>query len=236
MNTATQTVKSFGATWKAVDGTDGGEFTAVVSAFSNVDHGGDVVRPGAFAESLQAWADSGDVIPVIFDHQWHDLDSHIGYVVEALELAPGDSRLTEGVNRDLGGLWVRCALDADGKAVKVRRLLKGGRLREFSFVADILDAGWATVDGREVYELRKLGLREVGPTLAGMNPATSLTSIKSADLSAVKKAAHDALDAALSAIVPKQEVAIADNPNPPAASRPPGSVERAAAALKLLQM
>lgn len=174
--------KAFTAHVKAAgepDGLAAGQFEAVVSVFGNVDHGGDVVMPGAFSRSLAEWKASADPIPVIWSHQIGDPDSHIGYVLDAEELLAGDARLPEKL-RDLGGLWVRGQLDVDEpRGAKVHRLLKGRRVKQFSFSYDIALGAWGERDGRDVYELRDLDLFEVGPTLLGMNPATELVGAKS---------------------------------------------------------
>lgn len=173
--------KTFPAHVKAAgeqDGLEAGQFEAIVSVFGNVDHGGDVVMPGAFSRTLAEWRESGDPIPVIWSHQIGDPESHIGYVLDAAELLPGDERLPVKL-RDNGGLWVRAQLDLDEpRAAKVHRLLKGRRVKQFSFSYDVRDGALGERDGRDVYELRDLDLFEVGPTLLGMNPATDLVAAK----------------------------------------------------------
>lgn len=176
-------LKSFDAHVKA-DG-DSGEFEAIVSVFNNVDSVGDVVMPGAFADTLKSWADSGSKIPVIWSHQWADPEAHIGEVSEAKELLPGDPLLPDHL-KALGGLYVKGAFDDDAKAQKVRRLLKGGRVRNFSFAYDIKDGAAAERGGRPVYELRKLDLLEVGPTLIGANRETDLVAAKAGKVLSAK--------------------------------------------------
>lgn len=175
--------KAFAAHIKAAgeqDGLAAGQFEAVVSVFGNVDHGGDVVMPGAFSRTLAEWRAKGDPIPVIWSHQIGDPESHIGYVVDAAELLAGDERLPEKI-RSNGGLWVRGQLDLDEpRAAKVHRLMKERRVTQFSFSYDIRDGAFAERDGREVYELRDLDVHEVGPTLLGMNASTELVGAKGA--------------------------------------------------------
>lgn len=156
-----------------VDGT----FEAVVAVFSNVDLGGDRIVPGAFAKSLARWAESGDPIPVIWSHQWDDPFNHIGEVVEAKEIYPGDETLPAPI-RDLGGLWVKARLDMDEpKARQAWKLLKRRRTKEFSFAYDVMPSGERRAsDGAN--DLVELDLIEVGPTLKGMNPATQLVDVK----------------------------------------------------------
>ena len=161
--------KSFPARVKAAGSGDGlgdGQFEALVSVFGNVDSAGDVVMPGAFKDTLDTWAAKGDPIPVLWAHDWGDPFSHIGVVLAAEE-------------RD-EGLWVRGELDLDSpKAVQVNRLLKSRRVTQFSFAYDVLDAGYGKRDDVDVYELRKLHIFEVGPTLVGMNQETELLAAKS---------------------------------------------------------
>ncbi|MER7014553.1 HK97 family phage prohead protease [Saccharopolyspora sp. NPDC000359] len=170
--------KDFGARVKAAGDADGlaeGEFTALVSVFGNVDSVGDVVVPGAFADSLAEWAAKGDPLPVIWAHDWSDPYSHIGHVTQAEETADG--------------LVVTGQLDLDNpKALQVYRLLKGRRVTQFSFAYDIEDAAPAERDGREVYELRKLRVHEVGPCLIGANQETQLLAAKARRLAEGAKA------------------------------------------------
>lgn len=155
---------------KAV-GTDGGleegQFEAIVSVFGNKDSYGDVVMAGAFAETLAEWEASGDPIPVYWSHRMDDPDFNIGSVLEAKEIEQG--------------LWVRAQLDLESpKAAQVYRLLKGRRVTQFSFAYDILEAAWVEKEDESWYELRKLGLWEVGPTPIGANQETELLAVKSA--------------------------------------------------------
>lgn len=154
--------KTYTATVKAAgDDLGDGEFEALVSVFGNVDSYGDVVMAGAFAENLEQWKASGNPIPVIWSHQWYDPDYHIGEVLKATETDDG--------------LVVRARIDFEApKANQVWRLLKGKRVTQFSFAFDVDDAGWGERDGERVYELRKLSLFEVGPTLVGANQETDL--------------------------------------------------------------
>lgn len=165
--------KSCDAQVKAAGTEDGlaeGQFRAVVSVFGNKDSYGDVVMPGAFADTLADWRASGDTIPVYWSHQMADPDYNIGWVVDAKE--------TEA------GLEVLAQLDTDPdaspKARQAYRLLKGRRVKQFSFAYDVIDGGPAEHNGESVYELRKLKLYEVGPTPVGANPETELLAVKNA--------------------------------------------------------
>lgn len=176
-------IKSCPVLLKAVGDEQEGVFEAIVSVFGNKDSYGDVIIPGAFAESLAEWSAKGDPIPVYWSHRMDDPDYNIGHVLEGKELLPGDTALPERL-RDLGGLWVKVQLDLDEDAKKSRqvyRLLKGRRVTQFSFAYDVLDAAWAkSEDLGEYFELRKLHIYEVGPTPIGANQETDLLAVKTA--------------------------------------------------------
>lgn len=162
--TMTRQTKQYPASFKAVEteGTDEGVFEAIVSVFGNVDLVGEKVLPGAFTKSLQKWSQSADPIPVIWSHQWDDLDAHVGEVLEAEE-------------RD-EGLYIKGRLDTDDDfARKLYNKMKRRRVKEFSFAYDVIDSRDAK-DG--VTELVELDVIEVGPTLKGANPDTQLLAVK----------------------------------------------------------
>lgn len=168
---------------KAVDA-DTGVFEALVSVFGNKDSYGDVVMPGAFANTLAEWASKGDPIPVYWSHRMDDPDYNIGHVLEASETAEG---LHVRAQLDLGG----------GKADQVHRLLKGRRVTQFSFAYDTI----ADKKNGDINELHELKLYEVGPTPIGANQETELLAVKAACALSTKsesdvREAIDALNAA----------------------------------------
>jgi len=155
-----------------------GEFEAIVSVFNTVDSVGDIVMPGAFKNTLAGFADNSAPVPVVWSHDWKDPFSHIGYSVSAEEVE--------------AGLKIRGKLDIHNnpKAAQVYRLLKGGRVRDFSFAYEIKDGGFRepdpdrekdgalALDEMQPYELRELELFEVGPCLVGAHRDTELLDIK----------------------------------------------------------
>lgn len=189
--------KSMPVFMKAVgedDGLEEGVFEAIVAVFGNVDSYGDRMIEGAFKDTLEEWAASGDPIPSYYSHRMEDPDYNIGEVLDAKELAPGDPMLPPKI-KDQGGLWVRVKLDLHQEALKARqvyRLLKGRRLTQFSFAYDVID--YAIVKGekdeQQVWELRKVKLYEVGPTPIGANQETELLGVKSAAHHASRLAAE----------------------------------------------
>ncbi|WP_217545788.1 HK97 family phage prohead protease [Streptomyces sp. GbtcB6] len=167
------------------DGLAEGQFRALVSVFDNEDTYGDVVRPGAFSQTLADWAAKGDSIPVIWSHQWSDPFAHIGRVIEAKETTDGLEVL--GQIDDLTGD------DENPTAKQVYRLLKGRRVTQFSFAYDVPNGGgaWVKDDNHRwggYYELRQVDLHEVGPCLLGVNRETELLAAKAAHIAAGAKA------------------------------------------------
>lgn len=167
--------KTFGAIVKAAGSADGlaeGQFRALVSVFGVKDSYGDVVIPGAFTDTLAEWKGRGDPIPVFWSHRLDDPDFCIGELVDAKETADG--------------LEVLGQVDVDAaKGLQAYRLMKGRRVTQFSFSYDVIEAGWAkrenaAGDPEEYFELRKLKLYEVGPTLIGANQETDLLAVKAA--------------------------------------------------------
>lgn len=172
------------------DEDEAGTFEAIVSVFGNVDFAGDRIVEGAFAKTIEQWKASGDPIPVIWSHQWHDPAAYIGTVDpdNIAELPAGSPELPESI-RDLGGLKVKAELDiTDPNGAKVSKLLKTRAVREFSFAYDVLEE--AKNEDDNINELLEIDLIEVGPTLKGANPLTELIGAK-AFTEAIAKAVAD---------------------------------------------
>jgi len=158
-------LKTLPARVKAANATDDGIVEALVATY-DVDSSGDRIIPGAFANSLEEWAKSGQSIPFIWSHQHDDLDAYLGDVLEAKETDEG--------------LWVKAQIDMeDPKAAKAFRLIKGGRVRQYSFAYDVPEGGAKEdTDGPGETALSELKLYEVGPTLIGMNQNTRTLDAK----------------------------------------------------------
>lgn len=194
-----------------------GEFEAIVSVFNNVDLVGDVVLPGAFADTIAEWKSSGDSLPVLWNHNMDDPHYNIGAVTEIEELAAGDPRIPDWADEWVkanGGLWVKAVIDSDAEASPIakqaRRLLKQRRVTQFSYAYDIVDGGPATKDGADVFELRAIKLHEVSPTQAGCNQLTELVGAKSMNSQIV--AAFDAFRAAFDGTTPDGKAATREEP------------------------
>lgn len=170
-------IKNVAVTFKAgpEDGLKEGEFLVYPSTFTRTpDFYGDVVAPGAFANSIKAWQESGNVLPGLYGHRVDDPDF---YVASALEMG-----------EDEHGWWVKGVFDMDSpKGPQVYRLVKGKRLSQLSFAFDVVDEGRVKLeDGTEANELRELKVYEFSFVPVGANQDTSVVAIKSlvADLKA----------------------------------------------------
>lgn len=188
--------KSYPVQFKAETTDDAavGRFKALVSVFGNVDLQGDRVMPEAFDGTLEAWRKSGDMIPVIWSHDWGNPFAHIGGV------DPSKARVTpEGLEVE-GEIDLTNAFGAQVHSLMARRLVK-----EFSFGYRV-DKEQMAKDGAN--NLEALTLIEVGPTLKGANPATDLRGVK-AELEAASR--RDAI-AQLAERVDALEAKLADAP------------------------
>lgn len=213
------------------DGLAEGQFVALVSVFNNEDLYGDVVRPGAFTQTLADWAATGDDVPVIWAHQWSDPFSHIGHVVKAVETLQG-LEVTGQIDD----------LEENDTAAQVYRLLKGRRVTQFSFAYDVPNGGGAWVKDDDhrwggYYELRQVDLHEVGPCLLGVNRETELLAAKAQRLATGAKAgrvlsqanydrlatAHESIGEVLAAATPEKARPEAGPKNVPEETGQPGS-------------
>lgn len=149
-----------------------GQFKALVSTY-NPDSYGDVVSPGAFADSIAEWDSKGLQIPVIWSHDWADPFSHIGVVQHAEETDRG---------LVVTGYIDPVDLETNPKAAQIWRLMKARRVTQFSFAFDVVDGSYIQRDGQEYYELRKMKIHEVGPCLLGVNQESELLAAKAREL------------------------------------------------------
>lgn len=132
------------------------------------DSYGDVVKRGAFADTLREWKGRSQPIPLLYGHRTDDPKYNIGRVVEARE----DNR----------GLFIKAEFDADNPtAQEVRKLARQGRLFQFSFAYGIKEQGGITLPGgTRANELRVLDLFEVSLVQIPANQHAVITGIKDA--------------------------------------------------------
>ncbi|MFC8859323.1 HK97 family phage prohead protease [[Kitasatospora] papulosa] len=214
-----------------VDGLQEGQFRALVSVFGNEDSMGDVIAPGAFAQVLAEWKASGDPIPVVWAHKWSDPFAHMGSVLEAKETPDGLEVLAQIED-----------MDTNPTARHVHGLLKGRRIKQFSFAYEVGEGGWVQTDDvvshpwGEYYEIKRFAsLFEVGPCLVGANQQTELLAAKAHDLTRGLKegrvlagahydrlvSAHAAIGEVLEAATPTEKNRTQTSPPAPAAGGTP---------------
>jgi HK97 family phage prohead protease len=139
-------------------------FTGYASTFGNVDLGGDVVLPGAFADSLKLHPK-----PRLL---WgHDTDEPIGVPIS----------LTED-DRGLRGEW---KLSKTNRGQDAYTLLKDGAIDSLSIGYVPIDSEFSS-DG--IRKLKALDLREVSLVALPMNESAVVTAVKAA--ASVPLAAH----------------------------------------------
>ncbi|AQY55613.1 capsid maturation protease [Gordonia phage Huffy] len=155
------------------DGLEEGEFIGYASVFGNKDSYGDVVEPDAFTETLKAWDESGQLIPLYWAHNTSDPDYNVGHVVKH--------------EQDEVGLKVHAKIDLESpKGPQVYRLVKGRRVGQMSFMYEVEDGEYVIPvgsDGSKSYEdayysLKRLKLHEVSVVQVGANQATEITAVK----------------------------------------------------------
>ncbi|QQM15101.1 capsid maturation protease [Gordonia phage TinaLin] len=184
------------------DGLADGEFIGYASVFGNKDSYGDVVEPGAFTETLKAWDESGQLIPLYWAHNTSDPDYNVGHVVKA--------------EQDEVGLKVHVKIDLDSpKGPQVYRLVKGRRVGQMSFMYEVEEGEYVTPigsDGAKSYEdayysLKRLKVHEVSVVQVGANQSTEITAVKELADSLAAKAGRtlsskneDALRGAIGAV------------------------------------
>jgi HK97 family phage prohead protease len=151
------------------DGLNEGQFIVYPSTFTKEpDSYGDVVAPGAFAQTIQDWKDSGNVMPGLYGHRMDDPDF---YVASADEMGEDDH-----------GWWVKGTFDLESpKGNQVYRLVKGRRLNQLSFAFDVKQSEEIELEGGEkANELQELKVYEFSFVPVGANQDTSVVAVKAA--------------------------------------------------------
>lgn len=162
-------IKRFEVAVKYAEDEDGiGYITGYGSTFDRVpDSYGDIVKKGAFKNSLKRLEDSGTKLPFLWSHKMDDLKSFIGTVTELEE--------------DDKGLKFTATFDDTPEAQRIRQLYKDGRLSRFSFAYDTLDSGPIELeDGTKANELRELDIFEISAVLIPANSFAEVLDVKDA--------------------------------------------------------
>lgn len=160
-------IKRFEVAVKYAETEDGiGYITGYGSTFDRIpDAYGDIVKPGAFKNSLKRLEDSGTKLPFLWAHKMDDLKSFIGIITELEE--------------DDKGLKFTAKFDDTPEAQRIRQLYKDGRLSKFSFAYDTLDSGPVELeDGTTANELRELEIFEISAVLIPANGFAEVLDVK----------------------------------------------------------
>ncbi len=142
---------------------DSGEFTGYASVFDNVDYYGDVIRRGAFTDSLNAWKAQGKLPPLLWQH---DSCCPIGPHLEMAE--------------DEKGLYIHAQLLVNEveKASEARALLKAKVISGMSIGFDIAENG-AEYDGKtNIWNLTRLNLWENSLVTFPANEGAQVDEVK----------------------------------------------------------
>lgn len=149
------TTHSFHLEIKAVSGRN---FEGHGSVFGNVDRGGDIVLPGAFAKSLAQHKSDG-TMPLMF---WMHDPSQV----------PG---VWTDMKEDADGLWVKGEVLDTTLGRDVRELLSKKAVRGLSIGYVPGDVGWDR-DGNRL--LKQVELHEVSVVSMAMNPLARIEAVK----------------------------------------------------------
>lgn len=149
---------------------DGGIVVGYASTFDrDPDSYGDVIAEGAFTDTVKDWQakmDDGIYLPLLYGHSTEDPAYNIGRVVE--------------LEQDDRGLKVVAEFDPENeKAQYVRKLVKEGRLYQFSFAFDC--SKWREVeleDGTKARELDQLTIYEVSLVQIPANQHAEVIEVK----------------------------------------------------------
>ena len=136
-----------------------GEIAGYGSTFGNVDHGGDIVLPGAFAKSIQEYKDSNTMPPMLWMHK--------------MDQVPGK---WTSIEEDQNGLYVKgvfadTALGQDTRTLTSMKAVGG------------LSIGYITKDYKYDSQgnrlLKEVDLVEQSIVSLAMNPKAQITHAKS---------------------------------------------------------
>jgi HK97 family phage prohead protease len=132
-------------------------FAGYAALFGREDRGGDVIAPGAFADSLARRVAAGEALPLLWQH---DAGQPIGVV--------------EGVSEDERGLRVIARLSPrPGVAARAAEQLRLGRIDGLSFGYRVVEAE----DGRP-RRLNRLDIVEVSLVAHPMQPLARVHAVE----------------------------------------------------------
>ena len=141
---------------------DDGLFSGYASVFDNVDSYGDIVRKGAFVESIGEWEAKGKMPPILWNH---DPSDPIGVYTKMQE--------------DEKGLYVegKLLIDDVPRARQTHALMKAGAIDGLSIGYKVKEYSFDVEN--DIRELLKLNLGEVSIVTFPANPETRIEAVKS---------------------------------------------------------
>lgn len=137
---------------------DSGEFSGYASTFGNLDDGGDIIEPGAFARTIKE--DFGR-IKILSQH--NDCDLPIGRPLELRE--------------DEKGLFIRAKISDTQKGRDIQTLLKDGVLNELSIGYDAIVFDIDSEKG--IRHIKEVRLWEISVVTWAMNREATIDEVKS---------------------------------------------------------
>jgi hypothetical protein len=139
-----------------------GEFEGYAAVFNLVDHGGDIIEPGAFRKTIR---ENRGVFPMTW---YHNVRDPIGGVK---------------VKEDEHGLFVKGKLNLEVQSAREKyHLMKqeepGPVIKGLSFGYDTIKQELDDTGKKPVRRLKELKLYEVAPVLFAMQPHAQITDVK----------------------------------------------------------
>lgn len=134
-----------------------GEFSGYASVFGNMDDGGDIMEPGAFARTIK---ENFDRIKILSQHDQYELP--IGKPLELRE--------------DAKGLFIHGKISDTQKGRDIQTLLKDGVLNELSIGFDVIAFEF---DSEGIRHLKEVRLWEVSIVTWAMNSQATIDDVKS---------------------------------------------------------
>jgi HK97 family phage prohead protease len=152
--------KSFA--FKADQVNEDGTFSGYASTFGNLDHGGDIVAPGAFSESIIAIKATGAPLPLLWQH---DYTRPIGG--------------SEDLREDAKGLYMQgfLVIDKVKQAQEAHALMQRKIVRAMSIGYRVISSTTDDVTG--IRTLKKVDLVEISPVTFPMNDLARIDQVKS---------------------------------------------------------
>jgi len=146
--------------YKEIEADEDGSFEGYASVFNNKDLGNDVIKQGAFAESIKG--KRARSIKLLYQHK---TDEPIG-VVDSLE-------------EDSKGLKIKGRLAmGTQKGREVYELMKMGALDSMSIGYKLSPDGYKYDDKRKKRVIKQVDLMEVSMVTFPMNPKAKITKVK----------------------------------------------------------